>query len=247
MDIESTFHDEREDPKTALHVAVSEGNLRIVELLLQEAFQQCDNAKFSRFVNRQHRWGKTALMDACERDRLKLVKLLLSPPNKADWSMKDIHDTNALHYCAFRGFKTCVELLLRHASGADNPDPTSQSPIGQKRFATFLNQQNDAGTSPLHDAVSRGYGDISRLLLETYHADYKTYAHHNDSVLHRAVQYNHDEMLTPLLEYMSKDRDQEKFNRVLTHRNSSANRTVVDALEARGRKGWVDYVKKFGS
>lgn len=84
------------------------------------------------------------------------------------------------------------------------------------------------------------------LLLKTNHAEYEVYDVHGDSTLHRAVQANQNGLLRPYLEYTTMDHDQEKFKRVLTHRNKSMNGTVWQAADARGRAEWTDLVKKYG-
>ena len=241
LDAESMLDLQRVDTATPLHLAVCGDFQPMVRLLLECAAQQCDKSKFARFINRRNRLGKTALMDAAERNQFEIMDVLLSKPYSADWFVVDNQEQNALHWCAWRHHTPSVEVLLRHASGAD------QSPIGGNRFAAFLKQRSKAGLTPLHDVTHQGFEDLARMLLYDYHADYEAYDNTGDSILHRAVQTQHDFLLIPYLEYMAKDKDQEKFKRVLHHRNTSMDRTVLDALEARDRKGWADYVRKFGA
>ena len=241
LDAESMLDLNRVDTATPLHLAVC-GNLQpMVRLLLESAAQQCDESKLARFVNRRNRLGKTALMDAAERNHSDIMNTLLSKPYLADWSVVDNEGQNALHWCAWRHHRPSVEVLLRHASGAD------ASPIGRNRFAAFLKQRNTSGSTPLHDVTHQGFEDLARILLYDHDADYEVYDNTGDSILHRAVQTNHDFLLKPYLEYMVKDKDQEKLKRVLHHRNTSMNRTVLDALEARGRKEWAAYLRQFGA
>ena len=243
MVAESQLDGRTVDLKTALHVATWEGRPRIVALLLEHAARQCDKATLARFVNRKNSVGKTALMDAAHQDRQAIMKTLLQECD-ADWTLTDNHGHNALHFCAFRGHRDCVALLLRHASGADARDPMARSPIGQQRFRALLNQQGDNGVVPLFDATQGGHRAIAQMLLE-YHADYEIYDKTSDSILHRAVQADHDELLEPYLESMARDPDREKFRRVLAHRNTSMKRTVRDAAACRGRKTTADLIKKY--
>ena len=224
LDAESMLDLQRVDTATPLHLAVCGDFQPMVHLLLERAAQQCDKSKLARFVNRRNRFGKTALIDAAERDHFQIMDLLLSKPYSADWSVVDNQDQNALHWCAGRHHRQCVEVLLRHASA----DP---SPIGKNKFAAFLKQRNKAGITPLHDVTQHGFEDIAKMLLYDYHADYEVYDHTGDSILHRAVQSDHDALLKPYLEYMAKDKDREKFKRVLNRRNTSMNRTVLEALD----------------
>ena len=240
LDAESMLDLQRVDTATPLHHAVCRNYQPMVRLLLERAAQQCDKSKLARFVNRRNRWGKTVLMAAAERNHFEIMDWLLSKPYSADWSVLDNENQNALHWCEWRHHRRSVEVLLRYASA----DP---SPIGRNKFAAFLIQRNTAGSSPLHDVTYKGFEDLARMLLYDYHADYEVYDNTGDSILHRAVQSNHDFLLKPYLEYMDKDKDQEKFKRVLHHRNTSMNRTVLDALEVRGRKYWADFVRTFGA
>ena len=240
LDAESMLDANRVDTATPLHVAVCGNFQPLVRLLLESAARQCDESKLARFVNRRNRLGKTALMDAAERNHFEIMDVLLSKPYSADWSVVDNQEHNALHWCAWRHHRASVEVLLR-ASVVD------QSPIGRNRSAAFLKQRNKFGTTPLHDVTYQGFEDLARILLYDYHADYEVYNNTGDSILHVAVQSDHDFLLKPLLEYMVKDKDQEKFKRVLHHRNTSMKRTVLDALEARGRNGWAAYVRNFGA
>ena len=240
LDAESMLDLQRVDTATPLHHAVCTNFQPMVRLLLERAAQQCDKSKLARFVNRRNRLGKTALMDAAQRNHFEIMDMLLSQPYSADWSVLDNQNQSALHWCAWRHHRQSVEVLLRHASA----DP---SPIGRNRFTAILEQRTAAGSTPLHDVTRRGFEDLARMLLYDYHADYEVYDNFGNSILHHAVQSDHDFLLKPYLEYMAKDEDQEKFKRVLHHRNASMNRTVVDVLEVRSRTEWADYVRRFGA
>lgn len=245
MDAEDGLDPSKVDVKTALHVAVWKGRKSIADLLLSHAKQQCDKQKLARFINRRNSAGKTALIDAAERDRPEFMKLLLEEPYNADWSLTDNSGFNVLHYCAFRGHRLCVALLLRHAAssvGGDDDD-------GRKRFQALLDQQSiDNKISPLHDVTARGFKDIAMLLLDTYGAEYEIYDIHGDSILHRAVQANQDEVLLgPYLEWMmgkTGKGEREKVKRVIGKKNLSMGRTVREALLVRGRREGAEMVGK---
>ena len=243
MDAEYMIDPKKVDCKTALHVAAREGRTPLVELLLRTATEQCDKAQMTRFINRQSSHGKTALMDAAETNRPEIMKLLLSREYGADWSLTDNCSFNALHFCAFRGHMQCVEILIQIASGAD------KSPVGQQRFKAFLNQQSvPDGKTPMHDVTASGHKDIAKLLLYTYHAEYEIYDKNSDSILHRAVQYGQEHRVFRLyLDYMSQDPDQEKFKRVLHHKNASSKRHVLTAEIARNRPEWAKLLKEYGA
>ncbi|KAL9012151.1 MAG: hypothetical protein Q9173_003064 [Seirophora scorigena] len=191
MENEAGLDSYKVDVKTALHIAVLRGHRKIFDLLLSHALQQCDTdqAKLASFVNRQNSAGKTALVDAAERDRPEMMKILLEAPYNAYWSLTDDRSYNVLHYCAFRGHRTCVDILLHHAFATSGDDADRH----KKRFTSFVNQQSSPDLiTPLHNVTARGWRDIAMLLLETYRADYEVYDVHGDSMLHRAVQATHD-------------------------------------------------------
>ncbi|KAL8748477.1 MAG: hypothetical protein Q9184_007276 [Pyrenodesmia sp. 2 TL-2023] len=250
MDAEEGLNPDKVDMQTALHVAVWRGRRKLFDLLLDYALKQCDQAKLDRFINRRNREGKTALILGAERNRKDMIKILLEDPFNADWSISDNRGYNALHYRTFYGRTRSANILLRHASRVGDeskPGSGSQSPPSRQRYAAFINQQTTSDlVTPLHDITSRGFRDLAMLLLETYGADYEVYDIHGDSILHRAVQANHGELLEPYLAFMSKDKDQEKFKRVLLHKNKSQGRTVREACEVRGRTEWVGLLKRYG-
>ncbi|KAL8831217.1 MAG: hypothetical protein Q9170_005388, partial [Blastenia crenularia] len=198
MDAEEGLDPAKVDIKTALHVAVWNGNRKVVDLLLSYALKQRDQSKLARFINRRNRDGKTALIDAAHRDRPDFIKVLLEEPYNAAWNLTDNAGFNALHYCAFRGHRSCVDILLRHASsvGDDGTPSSPQSPASIKNFKDFLNQQSTTRLkTPLHDITVRGFRDLAMLLLEGYGAEWEVYDVHGDSILHRAVQAGQEEVL----------------------------------------------------
>ena len=239
-------HDRLDITQLVLEHGADATTMDVIFILLHYAKEQCDQARLLRFVDRKHNSGKTVLMAAAESNQPENMRLLLE--YGADWSLTDNNGLNVLHYCAIRGHKVCVEILLQHASGIDSKDPMKPSPMGQQKFKALLNQQsNDDKLTPLHEATARGHQDIIRILLNTYHADYETYDRHSDSILHRAIQMNHDEVLIPCLEHMAQNPDQAKFKRVLHHRNTTMKRTAIEAAECRGREEWADLLKRYGA
>lgn len=241
MDGKDGLDPDKVDMKTPLHIAVWKGRREVFDLLLNYARQQCDPAKLDRFINRRDTEGKTALIDGAERNRREMIKILLEDPFNADWSITDNRGYNALHYRTFHGRTRSANILLRHASSVG--DDT----LSRQKFAAFINQQTTSDlVTPLHDITLRGFQELAMLLLEKYGADYEVYDIHGDSILHRAVQANHEELLEPYLAFMSKDKDQEKFKRVLLHKNKSQGRTVREACEVRGRTERAELVKRYG-
>lgn len=118
--------------------------------------------------------------------------------------------------------------------------------MGQRRFAAFLIQRSkSSGSTPLNDVASRGYEDLVKLLLWEYYADYEVCDNGGNTILHRAVQTGHEELLGVFLEHMQRSGDTEKGRRVLAHRNNDPGRTVREALEVRGKRALVEYVRRF--
>lgn len=94
--------------ETALHLAVEQGNSRLVELLLA----------YGADVNVQERRdGFTPLMYAAIKDDQKMMRFLVS--HGADPTAPDIDGYTTYHYLAARGNKTATQLLAGNAPVPD--------------------------------------------------------------------------------------------------------------------------------
>jgi ankyrin repeat protein len=96
-------------------------------------------------VNFANRLGVTALMVACQWDRLEVAEFLLA--NGADLEIRERnHDRNALIYSCLSGDSRIVKLLLDHG--------------------VFVNSTDAAGTSALMTAATMGNVELVKLLLQ---------------------------------------------------------------------------------
>lgn len=116
--------------ESVLHMTSHGGKKAMVTLLLEISSKDPDQARFERFLDAQNNKGKTALIDAAETDRASIIKLLLDAG--AEYNILDKNGSTALHYCAVRDHKSCVDILLQIAS--EDPD--------RAKFNNFLNHIN---------------------------------------------------------------------------------------------------------
>lgn len=123
----------------ALHLAVDMGYQEIVHLLLQHKA----NPNAVEEVN-----GMTPLIIAAEQDQIEIFQLLLRYGAQPD--AKDKHNRTALHWATNNGSLTLVTTLLESVS----------------EVTSLFTQEGEAGCTPLHIAVLKGYEDFVRLFLD---------------------------------------------------------------------------------
>ncbi|KAE8878125.1 hypothetical protein PF005_g14068 [Phytophthora fragariae] len=156
-----------EDERTPLHWASATGRLDVAEFLLEQA-------KAS--VNVQDDAGWTPLMSAASAGHGDIVGLLLS--KGADANLANENGQIPLHY--HRGRQEIVELLLDYTRDVNQADNIGSTPLmralGGKPSPGIIallvdhgakvNTRDVGGNTPLHLAISEGYEDIARFLLE---------------------------------------------------------------------------------
>lgn len=88
----------------------------------------------------------------------------------------------ALHYSSLNGHKTSVELLLKYDASANIPD--------------------NSGNSPLHLAAFNGHAEVARILINQgpSRANVNEQNGTEDTALHSAAQYDHNQVVAVLLE-----------------------------------------------
>jgi len=92
------------DGISALHIAVKNHHIEIVELLL----------KYGARINSRDNKGKTALHYACVSSHRNAIKLLLKYGARVN--SQDNYGRTALHYACFKGHILAVDELLKHGS-----------------------------------------------------------------------------------------------------------------------------------
>jgi ankyrin repeat protein len=153
---------------TALYQAVGRGHAEIVRLLLSHSKAEL-NVKGQR--------GMTPLLLALRQGYTEVVKYLLEAG--ADVTLTDEAGNAALHQAAGRGHGAIVRLLLSHSKAE-------------------LNVKGQRGMTPLLLALSRGYAEVVKYLLEAG-ADVTLVDEAGNTALYQAVGRGHVEFVRLLL------------------------------------------------
>ncbi|GCB24470.1 ankyrin repeat domain-containing protein 50 [Aspergillus awamori] len=155
---EAEFSAQDTNGLTALHIAACEGDMLVVELLLQHP--EVD-------VNAQDTDGLTALHIAAGEGHMLVVELLLQHP-EVDVNAQDTDGLTALHIAAGEGHMPVVELLLQHPR-------------------VDVNVQDTDGLTALHIAAGEEYSPIVELLLQKPKLDVNTQDIEGLAALHDAA------------------------------------------------------------
>eukprot|EP00644_Phytophthora_capsici_P000016 jgi/Phyca11/4920/fgenesh1_pm.PHYCAscaffold_4_\ len=144
-----------EDERTPLHLACALGQLEVAEFLLEHA---------KAAVNVQDDAGWTPLMSAASAGHGEIVRLLLS--KGADSNLPNENGQIPLHY--HKGRQEIAELLLDYTRDVNYADNTGSTPLMRALGGkpSPVNTRDVGGNTPLHLAISEGYEDIARFLLE---------------------------------------------------------------------------------
>ena len=210
---------------TALIMATCSGDLSTVRALLDFVADQPDRPKVEAFLNTPNRFGKTPLIDGAERDFSTIVKALIETPS-VDYTIQDESGFTALHWSAFKNSRGAAAAILEFAS-KDTADDG-------KRFKAFLNARaHRNGHTALFDAASNGHIELTKSLLETYHAEYDTYDNKGASPLHFAVRRNQFPVAEVYLTYASvnKEGDGGRFDTFLSKRDDTGKTALELAIE----------------
>ena len=158
--------------QTPLDCAVEKGNLEIVKALLANPNVRPDMADKN---------GRTPLSHAVEKGDLEIVKALLGHPSvKPDTA--DNNMRTPLSYAAEKGRFDLIELLLAKGAHPILPDKN--------------------GLAPLDYAVANGHRKAAETILQNtrFKLDLNLKGMDGKTLLHRAVEKNHPEIIALLLE-----------------------------------------------
>ncbi|GLJ05117.1 hypothetical protein SUGI_0011510 [Cryptomeria japonica] len=189
---------------SALHIAVSCGNLRFIEKLLQVVNQ--NSLVGYEFLRAKNSDGNTAVHLAAFHGHDKVVQELLRQIER-DIEAGDIlsavnwEGNTALHEAAKGGNEKVLELLLKH-----------------DRHGGLVGALNDAGETALFKACEGGHCNIVQILLPLMTSDKATKRSDGRTPLHSAVFHRHTGVAMMLVEQrpeMVKQADE--FGRTALH------------------------------
>ncbi|XP_023931035.1 inversin-like isoform X1 [Lingula anatina] len=191
--------------RTALHLAVADGNYAVVDALI--SLEKCN-------VSALDNMFRTPLHWAAVLGHSKIVELLLS--KKADYASSDSNGATPLHYAAQNNFADTVEVFLRHKGVTDEPDVERRTAFmwasGKGaddvikvfiKYGADLQQVDKNGGTAMHAAALSGHVTTVNLLLE-----YKAPIDAEDLVKHtplfRACEMGHTDVVQTLIDYGAK-------------------------------------------
>ena len=219
-----------------IHGACS-GDFLTVQLILTHIVKESDKLKAEAFLNAKNGHGKTAFIDASERNFSTIVKALLETPG-VDHTIRDKQGQTALHWCALHNSRRALAEILDF--GKSNTAPVA--------FEAFINAPANDGRSALFMATAVGHFDITRVLLQEHKAVYDHGGQNGNSVLHAAVvgnQLSAAEVLLPLAS-AGRESDGGRFERFINHRNNEGKTALECAIE-RNDGRFMEVLKKYGA
>jgi len=197
------------DGNNALHRAAKSGDLKKVEMLIEE---------YDADVNSQGQYDNTPLNWAAEKGHTQIVKLLLNTPG-VDVNKKNTKGKTPLHNAAKYGHPDVVELLLDtpgvDVNAKDKSGETAllwaafggHTEIVELFLKTSVIEKNifSEGGEILIAAAFKGHADIVKLLLKTPEVDVNARGVGGRTPLHYAAFYGHPEVAELLLATPSVD------------------------------------------
>ncbi|CAL4060386.1 unnamed protein product, partial [Meganyctiphanes norvegica] len=166
-----------ESAQIPLHRAAMEGNLEIVELLLQAAVRKGDENTVHRMVRAQDSDRQTPLHQAVENGHHKVASRLL----RAGADVNAVQDTLAtsLHAAAVVGDEELIKLLIQYGGRVDATDANQQTPLhhaaahDQSQAVTVLldngskiEKKDSDSFTPLLLAACNGHASVVETLLD---------------------------------------------------------------------------------
>ena len=200
-----------------LTVAARQESHESLVLVLDRAKKDTDT--FLEFVNRRNCAGKTALVEAAERNRLQNVELLLE--YGADCTIIENEGNTILHYAARSGADNVLEVLMKKAQAMYETEPD--------RFREFLNYRNEKGKTALWQSAEQNERDTTIQLLLQYGADYLIANKFNVSTLHVSSWNNHPKVVAQLLAESSQQLNAHELGLFINKRNGHGKTALVDA------------------
>ncbi|XP_046555449.1 LOW QUALITY PROTEIN: inversin-like [Haliotis rubra] len=157
--------------RTALHLAVADGNESIVNVLVQTSIRKCN-------VSALDNWFRTPLHWAAVLGHSKIVGFLLD--SGADFASSDSNGATPLHYAAQNNYDDTVEVFLSHKLVTDESDVD--------------------GRTAFMWAAGKGADDVIRIFIK-HCVDIRQMDKHEETALHAAAYSGHTSTVRILLEY----------------------------------------------
>ncbi len=191
--------------RTALHYAIEEGNLEIVEILIQ------DGASIDISDNQ----GYTALHLAVLNNRISIIEFLIASQLQVNSQFLDAAESDgwtALHHAINEGNLEIVKILVNAGAKINIPDNEGNTPLHLAAFNNrieiiefliaaqlqvnpeSLNGKKENGWTPLHYASHMGNLEIVKMLVEAG-ASSDVPDNDGNTPLHVAAYYNRIEIV----------------------------------------------------
>ena len=142
--------------------------------------------------------GKTLLHDACERNDLETVKLLVTD-EEVDLEVADNDGYTPLHYLCKNAFLECLECIIDHSKSANIDE---LFPKGRRIFFTTtpsaLSVKDKSGKVVLHHACDKGRAHLVEGLL-AFNADPNAHDNAHCTPLHYACRSGNMDIIKELI------------------------------------------------
>ena len=228
------YYDPNNQKESPLHLAAYFGQKDIVELLIDKGAD----------INTKNNNGSTPLHLAARFGQKDVVELLLT--KGADFKVQNNDSRTAIRLAKENGHPEVFELLLKHANQSGDSkeimtfyDYAAVGDIEQvKSFVSKgmdVNAKTQAGTTPLHFAVSNGRRDIAEYLISKG-ADINTKNNNGQTPLHLALRFGQKDVIELLI---AKGAD--------VNAKTKRGRTPLRLAESRGDTEIVELLRKHGA
>lgn len=157
-------------------------------------------------LNQRANNGRTALYEACERNRQRILEQLLDAG--ADYTIRDDHDCTPLHAGTHHDGIGIPTSLYKKAREADDEDALND----------FINARAKSGQTALIHAVDRNKLAHVRFLLDRG-ADYTIAGHMGNNPLHWACRHGNESLCRVLVEHAQQNERNSSFREFLDLEN----------------------------
>ena len=206
---------------SALHYATNHSMYNTVEVLVKQAAAELDRPKFLAWLNLRHDTGKTALLDSADRNRPRMLDLLLA--HDADFETGGHAGNGPLHWAVTHGHDRIVLSLIERGKQVYANQP--------ERFEAFINRQNKDGEVPLIKAVRHGNLSTVNILLEKGSASCTVTAKNQVLPIHVASVLGFSDKISAMLDRISSNDDALAVAKYVNTRDGWGKTAVMIAAE----------------